>query len=252
MKIESKIQKFLNFRFLTPRLILLISLIHLSSSLWIDCSFSKSENSHEDFYWDVLKHAYTCYGTVTVKDPRTPLKFNTNHKPPRNNDQVHGLMIIHQRDLEAFPHGIQKTFSKLNGIDLEGCGLTSISAKDLMHFPDLLQISLDDNKITQLPHDLFTHNRKLQRIDLEGNPLLHVGSNIFKSLPELKTVYMRHTTCTSENALAFNEHERKILEWELLIECPATFEMNLEAMVMSEEFVRRVRGIIEGADGRGM
>lgn len=223
----------------------IISLPHLSTPLKVDCSFGRSKDSHEYHFWDVLKHSYTCDGSVTVEaDTNYVTKVTASHLEHQNNDKVHGLLIVHQRDLDAFPRGIHEFFKNLRGIDLEGCGLTAISARDLKHFPLLLQISLDDNKIVELPHDLFTHNPKIQRIDLEGNPLLHIGSTIFKPLPELKSVYLRHATCTSENSLALNRQELKNLEWEILIECPATFEMNLHAFLASEEFAKKVRQII--------
>lgn len=163
----------------------------------------------------------------------------------KTNHHVLGLLIVHQRELDQFPRGIEEYFPNLKGIDLEGCGLTSISSDDLMPFEELQQISLDENKIENLPHNLFENNPKLIRIDLEGNPILHVGPNIFRPLPKLITVYMRHTKCTTENSMALGRDDLKALEWELLIECPPTFDMTLDALIESEEFNKRIEEIVK-------
>lgn len=227
--------------------LLILTLTPSSHSLYIECTYNKNNHDqiHEDFYWDVLKHAYTCDGKVTIENSREVSKIVSDHKNGKSNSDVHGLMIIYQRELVQFPRGIDQFFKHLQAIDLEACGLTAITAEDLAPFRHLKQISLDDNKITQLPNDLFKHNPKLQRIDFGGNPLLHVGPQIFKTLPELVTVFARHTTCTSENAVAFNRFDVRALELELAVDCPPTFEMMMSAILEDESFVKRVEEIVE-------
>lgn len=131
------------------------------------------------------------------------------------------------------------------GIDLEGCGLQEVTSDDLKPFSNLLQLSLDDNRLKQLPHDLFVHNKKLERIDLGGNWLMHVGPEIFSHLPQLATVYMRHNPCTSENTFALVKEDLKELEWELTVECPPTQKMLADSLFNSAKFIDIVRKVLE-------
>ena len=166
-----------------------------------------------------------------------------SHRHPLKSEHVHGLVIIHQRNLEKFPRGIENHFKYLKGIDMEGCGLTKISSEDLRPFKDLLQISFDENRLTELPHDLFQHNLKLKRIDLEGNSLYHVGLEIFSHLPHLTVVYMKHNSCTTEDSFALGKEALKELAWELSVECPPTLSMLSSSLFGSNKFEENVRKI---------
>lgn len=55
---------------------------------------------------------------------------------------------------------------------------------------------------------------------------------------------MRHTKCTNENSMALGRIDLKAFEWELLIECPPTFDMTIEALIDSEEFNKRVEDVV--------
>lgn len=166
-----------------------------------------------------------------------------SHRHPLKSDHVYGLVIVHQRTLEKFPRGIENHFRYLKGIDMEGCGLTKISSEDLRPFKDLLQISFDENRLTELPHDLFQHNLKLKRIDIEGNLLYHVGLEIFSNLHQLTVVYMKHNPCTSENSFALRKEDLKELAWELSVECPPTLSMLSSSLFGSNKFAENVRKI---------
>ena len=197
-----------------------------------------------NFFWAVFDRAYTCDGIVVMDgDDDVVTSLSHSHRHPLKNEHVYGLVIVHQRSLEKFPRGIENHFRYLKGIDLEGCGLTRISSEDLRPFKDLLQISFDENKLTELPHDLFQHNLKLKRIDIEGNLLYHVGLEIFSHLSHLSVVYMKHNSCTSENSFALRQEELTELTWELSVECPPTLAMLSSSLFGSSKFVENVRKI---------
>jgi Leucine-rich repeat (LRR) protein len=234
---------FLSLRFITK---LLISLFLITFTSNLTTSAIKIECTYPDpnFFWAVFDRAYTCDGIVVMDgDDDIVTSVSHSHRHPLKNEHVYGLVIVHQRSLEKFPRGIESHFRYLKGIDLEGCGLTRISSEDLRPFKDLLQISLDENRLTELPHDLFQHNLKLQRIDIEGNLLYHVGLEIFSNLHHLSVVYMKHNACTSENSFALRHEELKELAWELSVECPPTLSMLSNSLFGSNKFVENVRKI---------
>ncbi|KAG5669338.1 hypothetical protein PVAND_017226 [Polypedilum vanderplanki] len=225
--------------------IFLLFLTQKSFSLRLDCNFV-------NFFWATLSHTYSCDATIekcvnddddTCESNRPEVNAiyglheeNERNKLRQSDETVHGLLIVHQRHVTKFPRNIEGYFPNLLGIDMEGCGLTTISARDLAPFKNLRQISLEDNKITELASNLFHHNPNLRRIDLEGNNIIHIGLDIFRHLNQLEIVYLRYNPCTNDNSLALNRAEMKVLEWEIQVECPATLNMLSHALVGSKTF----------------
>jgi hypothetical protein len=210
----------------------------LANSFEIECQYPEP-----DFYWAVLGQIYTCDAHITSLATKPLIKVTGEHRRHKDNELVHGILIVHQRELEFFPQNLENFFPNLKAIDLEGCSITSISGDDLKPFESLEQLSLDDNKLTQLPVNLFANNLLLKRIDLEGNSIMHVALNIFQDLKELQTVFMRHNTCTEhlDRPMALRRDQVDVLEWELSIDCPQTKEMMIESILISSQFQNRLR-----------
>lgn len=217
----------------TINFLALLLLISSAISIDLECSYPT-----QGFYWATFGHSRTCDAIIDKYDLEPSIKILDTRQ---GDHTVHGLLLIHQRKLKSFPRGIENYFPSLKGIDLEGCGLTEILSEDLQPFRELLQISFDDNKLTELPHNLFQYNKKLQRVDLEGNQIMHVGPDLFRHLPDLTVVFMKHNTCTSENSIALRKEDINVLLWELSVECPPTFTMFIDSLMSSHDFLSAVR-----------
>lgn len=129
------------------------------------------------------------------------------------------------RCFKTFPKQLERYLPNLIIFHLWDCGISSISSDDLAPWPDLMQLSLDTNRITTLDGDLFQHSPKLVKIELNFNLIRGVGADLLSNLNELRYASFVENPCI--NAYAATPHQLEALKAKLVNPCePNTKNIN--------------------------
>lgn len=147
--------------------------------------------------WVVIETHYSCEARVVQIDCPS-LIIVGDHLSGMNDTTVESLMVLSQ-ELPQIPDGIESFFPNLRGIQIYDSKLQTIS-KDVLKFPNLQVLFLNNNELVTLDADLFAYTPKLVHIWFRFNSLQHVGFNIFGHLNELATALFYGNPCTNQDA----------------------------------------------------
>jgi Leucine-rich repeat (LRR) protein len=208
----------------------------VSEALIFDCTYSSSSFSFAN-------SVYTCQARVLIFSHNDSVLYavTQNHLWDNSNQNVTALQIVNER-LPSFPRNIESFYSNLKVIFFRNNSLTQISSDDLLPFPELIHLTLWDNKIQTLEDDLFSRTPNLQHIDFDNNQLLHVGRNTLEHLPNLTNAFFTNNVCISKSVSA--QSSIASLKYELSTKCPPTLEMFLADVLNREYFREKVNEIV--------
>lgn len=104
---------------------------------------------------------------------------------------------------------------KIQKVDLSDNNLSLLNADLFKKFTDLEELNISNNKLTELPPTIFTHNKKLKKVTFTGNNFdektkKHLAS--FAEQPTSSTVPTENTSLTSATTTA---SDNKDLQQEL-------------------------------------
>jgi hypothetical protein len=108
----------------------------------------------------------------------------------RTVEDVQGLKIKNQSNLQRFPRGLGSVFPRLKAVEISGCDLEKLSKEDLAGLEDLEVLILESNQISSLDDDLFENNRKLTHISFRNNKLGKMTSKLFDPIPRDQLMYL--------------------------------------------------------------
>lgn len=129
-----------------------------SFEMEINCRFALID-------WENNSILYTCEVTVaSITEPHTDIaNFKGRHILGKSNIDVKAISFKHTQ-VKYFPRRISDFFPNLIALQIENCGLTSISRRDLNGLQNLNDVSIFDNDLVELPNDLFKNFDKLTMI----------------------------------------------------------------------------------------
>lgn len=121
-------------------------------------------------------------------------------------------MLIFAQNLQTFPKGIEKFFPNLIAISVDDNKIKTIS-KDDLNFPRLEALNFNRNYLTILDDDLFSATLNLRAVSFGKKKIKNIGINTFKSLHNLnKLDFMGKANCVDVEAGTRNEVKSLISE----------------------------------------
>lgn len=180
------------------KIVFVSTLLSSSESVLIRCDFGFD-------HFPIVGYQYGCYNATVVTDRNNPTSVSNisgrhqkvgveGEAKNLTNADVRVFQLSHITRLEAIPEGIVSFFPDLIGFRWEDDNLTRITANDLVPFPDLMSLSLWNNKLKSLDADLFKHTQKLVYINFSGNPIEEVGYGILDDMNVLEA-YFQLSNC---------------------------------------------------------
>jgi hypothetical protein len=103
-----------------------------------------------------------------------------SHLAEKDNDDVRGIEF--RTTVNFVPRGLSGFFCNLTTITIVNCGLKSISREDLSEYKYLERLSLNVNKLTSVPDDLFVDKPNLHSISFNSNKIEYLSTNLFKPI----------------------------------------------------------------------
>uniref|UniRef100_A0A8D8FFN5 Chaoptin n=1 Tax=Culex pipiens TaxID=7175 RepID=A0A8D8FFN5_CULPI len=126
-------------------------------------------------------------------------------------------------------------FANLEWIQCKRCGMMMLAEQWFKRVKRLKKLSLEDNMITMISREMFSHNRRLAYVNLDGNPLewleiasdslevlscagcnlVQLNSNCFDALPKLQTLDLRSNKISSIDSTTFVNNRNL---WRLILD----------------------------------
>lgn len=195
--------------------------------------------------WDFIGSVYQCnaraLSTMQV-NKNLVTDVSQNHLTGKANSDVNFLDLSEQ-NFQSLPKGIEKFFTKLEGIRAYRNNLRVISKEDLKPFASLKYINFYNNELTTLDSDLFSLSPKLEYLNFGFNKLRNVGRNTFLPLKQLKQLYV-HDGKMCINQHATTPEEVASLIFDLTVYCPPTYEMFMADIWKDENFVAKIEELV--------
>lgn len=158
---------------------------------------------------------------------------------------LHGLS---NNDVKAFvgnggilkhaPHNLHEFYPNLEVLEMLGVELEEISAEALSGLYKLRTLIVPYNKIKVIGNDLFKNNPLMIGVSIHNNLIRHVAHNVFDHLDRLERILFQLTSCM--DAAAGTPDELNLLKFRLSVNCPPTFEMIQERILSGDEFQKKV------------
>lgn len=102
--------------------------------------------------------------------------------------------------LDRISKGIEKFLPNLLGFLWYDGNLATLTADDLMPFPELQMFGIYGNKLVSLDADVFKHTPKLELLYVTFNLLEHVGFGLLDGLNYLSHAYFQGNPCITFGA----------------------------------------------------
>lgn len=206
--------------------------LHLAmTSIVLNCTYSVKS-------WFPIGNFYTC-DAKTFQDGKTyeVSTVSQNHELDMIDWDVKALKVVNQR-IDFFPEDIDLFFEKLEAIHFAYVPIRSISAEDLLPFPQLKYFGIEFSQIATVDTDVFMNSPELQLVSFFGNKITNVGPGIFDRCPKLAFAYFQHNLCIHEY---FDNDATAIasIAKELAFRCPPTAKMNQQL----EEKNKRIKAL---------
>lgn len=132
-----------------------------------------------------------------------------------NGNQTAEALLIRHQHFKYFPLNLSILMRNLTAIQLIGCGLRELNARDLTNFTELTSLWLPRNEIQILRNGTFDSNLKLRKLSFFGNQLKVIESNILTMLKNLIFVSFERNLCINMTA----EEDFDDLKNEIAINC---------------------------------
>ncbi|KAG4077682.1 hypothetical protein HA402_015725 [Bradysia odoriphaga] len=218
----------------------LSSMLALSSGLMLECVYSTKIQ-------DDIGLLYTCEARVVpVGDERYVFNISekSEHLEGFDNDDVEALE--YNAPIGFTPRNVSSFFPNLQLIKANGIESDSLTREDLTGFARLRSLRFSGNNLKEIGNDLFIENPLLTLISFDNNQIRHVAHNVFDKLAGLRTLYMMNNSCIDQ--FVYNDPNMvPVVLFQILLECPPTFEMIEERIVNGNKLGLTVQSQIDTA-----
>lgn len=200
-------------------------MLTISSGLIIDCDYSIVTN------WNIPT-IYTCTARVIfVGDSQNVSDVSFNHMDGKDNSDVKGIIFKNQV-LNFAPANIESFFPNLESYDLSASIVEELRSEHLRGLSRLKEFRFDKNNLRIIESNLFRENPLLTWISFEDNPVRHVGHRVFDELQLLHTLsFHGHEDACTNQSVSDNRTDVDLLLFQLIVNCPPTFEMTQTRIV---------------------
>ena len=143
----------------------------------VECEFKLADWGYGQRSTDIY------YGRATsIENPGALVShFKEIHQEGKTKRDVKAMTFIGKK-VEQFPRGIQNFFPFLISLEINNCGLETISSRDLLGLENLRSLYLHGNQLKTLPDDLFQNMTKLEEIYFCFNEITTMSSKLFEPL----------------------------------------------------------------------
>ena len=185
-----------------------------ANAVTLDCRFFFID-------WQEINDNYVCATQITdinAGNEGFVTDVTGDHLVGNNNDAVRTLSVSGQPLLTQIPKDIGKFFKNLQGLEVWGCQLATVSMEDLRPFPDLVVLNIEQNNLFNLPGNLFYHTPNLVWLRCLDNRIQNIGYGLLDDLHRLQFASFSRNDCIDMSAR--NQRELVVLKEVLSILCP--------------------------------
>lgn len=198
-----------------------ICLFACNAEITVNCDYMNDQHSYIDqVYKCDVTHPTNVVGNETIKD------FTGVHVYDKSESDVTYISLFYMK-CEKLPSGFAKYFPNIRGIYAGALGLTSLSKNDLESFPELRVLHCNQNKLQQLPYDLFEGNPLLKYISFSNNQLKVIGSGILYPIRNLAEAWFGANICV-EMVAVNNTKEMENLQKAIHENCSVEISLRSE------------------------
>jgi Leucine-rich repeat (LRR) protein len=211
---------------ISAKLFILFLCLETSDSLTLQCEYK-----FRQFTWETsLIEDYGCKATIVPDAEKSFITaVSQNHSEGMTFDDVRLLYYAREQTIPQLPKLGFKFYPKLEAFSASRVSLERISSRDFLNLPSCLRIVfLYNNKLREIPSDLFRFTPNVEVVALNGNQIKHVGNNFLDSLnvKTLQKLGIFENSCTNFEVVGMG-NEKKIdeLKIELKTKCQPTQQM---------------------------
>lgn len=130
-------------------------------------------------------YKFTVVRVVNWKSYDGILRTLGDHVKGKSNKHVEAIVFSNVA-LDGFPRLLGCFFPNLKVVTVISCGLRSITRNDLRGLTNVIRLTLNGNKISSLPSNLFESTPNIETLSLYGNRIRFIGDKIFHKLLSLR------------------------------------------------------------------
>lgn len=166
---------------------------------------------------------YGCVVTANPSESSTELVGiigEHNHKQGKTNADIEWIIINFTpiNNVTGIPFHVGKNWlPKIIGVEISGDGITSIGAKDLKQFDNIISFYIQARNIISLDGDLFINTPNIEDLIVQSESMINVGHNLLDNLKNLKVAFFQ-IPCLISVARSPEQVER--LKRKLTLNCP--------------------------------
>lgn len=153
-------------------------------------------------------HGYTCdvqSYSILAEDDHEITKLSGRHRRGKSNEDV-TVFLSNGKIVNYFPKNIKKYFNNVQKILISAANISRLTKQDLQPFGSQLKYFLfADNKLEEVPKDLFDYTPNIEHLQLQTNLIKFVEDGAFSKLQQLKFLYFQVNPCHS----GYAENDRK-------------------------------------------
>lgn len=130
-------------------------------------------------------------------------------------------IIIQNSTVQWFPQSLENISKNVEAIEISSSDIFEIKSDDLKPFGERLKkLILNDNKIKELKRDLFVHNPNMEEINLNSNKISNVEPKTFSNLKKLKVLDFGNNSCVEE--ISLNKTNVFDVKMQIFVKCTET------------------------------
>lgn len=185
-------------------LLSILTILPFINAIKIDCQFGEYQNVHTGHeYKCMVKNMNFSSGSTTHVNSASGTHVTINNVI-KQDSQVTEVLFYYSdcARMTTIPKGILNVFPNFDFLNLQGCGIESINADDLVEYPKLTKFKLSLSKIQRVPGDFFMHTPNIIFIYFEGNKIDRVGENLLGDLKSLQQAGFYYEPCINRYVTA--------------------------------------------------
>lgn len=158
---------------------------------------------HDFEFPDPVNYLYSCDNGIVTLDPEGSTNVTSitgTHEAGKTNADVYGIRMPNQTYLTFLPSKLETHFPNLKSIQISNTNLLSVTPAELQPFPQLIFFKTYGGNLTSVDGHLFTHNPFLQYISMNENLIQHVGHDLVTHLANLTNLYFSANVCINQYA----------------------------------------------------
>ncbi|KAH3822586.1 leucine-rich repeat and immunoglobulin-like domain-containing nogo receptor-interacting protein 1 [Dreissena polymorpha] len=129
------------------------------------------------------------------------LSIHSNTLSGSDDSSLYDLLF---KRVSVTDNNVKRIFSKLQTLEVKNIPLKKISENDLVHFPNLKELTLSGNKIKYIEPKAFRWLGSLLQLNLDGNELAELPQELFQGLNSLKSLKLNKNSLRNLQSSSFN------------------------------------------------